>query len=204
MNDRARRISILCTLGLWLMLSNAWAAGTKDGALHFGEPPMAGIGGDLPLTDVRGRRFSFKQLGDTPALVFFGFLRCSSVCPLALLQARQLLGSFNARPAPAVIFVTLDPLNDDATSLAQHLGAIDPRIIGLTGSPAQIESTAARYGVATRGQNTSLEHSSRWYLVTAAGVVQRVYDNKTTAHQMAQDVARLQASDQPSLLRAAP
>jgi len=203
MSSHGRRISIVLTMSLWLAAGSAWA-GSKDGAQRFGEPPMAGIGGDLALTDQRGQPFSLKQLGSSPALVFFGFLRCSSVCPLALLQARQLLGSFNARPAPAVIFVTLDPLNDDATSLARHLAAIDPRIVGLTGSPTQIDRIATRYGVATRGQSTSLEHSSRWYLVSSQGVVQRVYDSKATAHEMAQDVARAQAANQTPLLSAAP
>jgi protein SCO1/2 len=203
MINRARLIYLVMAWGLWLSIGGAWA-NTKEGTLQFGEPPMAGIGGDLALTDQHGQPFSLKQLGSKPALVFYGFLRCSSVCPLALLQAKQLLASFNARPAPAIIFVTLDPLNDDPASLAQHLAAVDPRIIGLTGSPAQIERAATRYGVATRGQNSSLEHSSRWYLVTSPGVVQRVYDSKTTVDQMAQDVARAQATYQPPLFRAEP
>jgi cytochrome oxidase Cu insertion factor (SCO1/SenC/PrrC family) len=156
--------------------------------LQHGAPPIPGIGGDLLLQDVDGRDFTLKSLGDRPALVFFSFTRSSSVGPLALLQLQQTMAYFQAKLPPAVIFVTLDPLNDDGPTLARYLAAHDPRIIGLTGHPSQVYRLARRYAVGLEITEGRIEHSAMWYLVNAQGEVKRVYDIDTPPHDMARDI----------------
>ena len=179
---------------LWLLCSALWlnAAALAEPLFQHGEVPRPGLGGALTLTDQQGHSFSLKQLKGQPALLFFGFSRCATVCPVALFQAKQLLALFQSRRAPTVIFISLDPLSDDPASLAKFLAPFDRRIVGLTGSPAQIEQAAARYGVAMQGQGANIEHSARWYLVGADAQVLRVYDSATSANLLAQDIVRMQ------------
>jgi protein SCO1 len=180
---------IAAAAGLWMALTAQ--ADTRD-AFQHGQAPLTGLGGPLNLIDQQQQPFSLSRLGSQPALVFFGFTRCATACPPALLQAREFLAQFKARKAPPVLFVTLDPLSDDPASLGRFLGAIDPRITGLTGTPDQIHQAARRYGVATQGSSIALEHSARWYVVNAQATLLRVYSSQDSGTQMASDLTRWQ------------
>jgi protein SCO1/2 len=160
-----------------------------------GRLPPSGVGGALDLTDQRGRPFALTRLAGRPALVFFGFTHCGSTCPLALATARELLRAAPPADAPAVVFVTLDPLTDQPEQLRTFIERIDARIVALTGSPQQIEQAAERYGVALRGNARTLEHSSMFYLLDGAGRVRRVYPHTTPAAALLADVRRLHGGD---------
>lgn len=159
-----------------------------------GRVPPPGLGGAIDLIDQRGARFSWERVAGRPALLFFGFTRCASTCPPALGVARQVLHALGRDEAASVVFVTLDPLSDDAPALRNYLGAIDARIIGLTGHPARVEQAAERYGVALRGAGPALEHSSMWYLLDGDAVLRRVYGPATPAAHLVSDIRRLQGS----------
>lgn len=167
-------------------LANQFGAGPR-----YGQPPLSGLGGPLDLVDQHGRSFSLHRLQGRPVLVFFGFTRCGDTCPLALAQASQILAQFRSRQPPAVVFVTLDPLNDDPRSLAAYLSSFDPRIIGLTGKPEHIEQAARRYGVGTQPRDGTLDHSSRWYLLDERLNLSRVYKLDTPPNHIAQDIVAL-------------
>jgi protein SCO1 len=184
----AMSVGLVISLALSPMAQGAVTTARSAAPVQRGEPPIPGIGGDLALQDVDGRDFTLASLGERQALVFFGFTKCSSICPMAFYQIRQLLAYFQAKTPPAVIFVTLDPLNDDGPTLARYLAAFDPRIIGLTGHPNQIFRTAKRYAVGMEVSEGQIEHSAKWYLVNAQGQVKRVYDIDTPPHDMAQDI----------------
>jgi protein SCO1/2 len=167
----------------------------SDTAPRFGSPPPPGIGGPVDLVDDRGERFTNARLQGRPALVFFGLTHCGITCPVALATAKQLLAAASVMRAPAVVFVTLDPLNDDAAALHRFLSNFDQRLIGLTGTPSQIEGIASDFGVGTRSVDGRLEHSSMWYLMDGRGRVRRVYGINTPAAQLASDVERLGKED---------
>jgi cytochrome oxidase Cu insertion factor (SCO1/SenC/PrrC family) len=160
--------------------------------LRYGRPVPAGVGGALNLTDQHGRPFRLSSLAGRPALVFFGFTQCGSTCPVALVTAQQVLKR-QPQQGAAVVFVTLDPGADGPEQLRDFLGRVDPRIIGLTGTPEQIEAAAERYGVALRTTQQTLEHSSVWYLLDGQGVVRRVYAHDTAAAELEQDLFAVKA-----------
>jgi len=171
-----------------------WAAHAAAAApLRHGQAPLPGIGGALEGVDQHGVPFSLARLAGRPGLVFFGFTHCGSTCPVALGTARQLLQAYGARPAPPLVFVTLDPLSDGPAQLKDFLGRIDPRLLGLTGTPAQIAAAVERYGVGTRAREGGVDHSSLWYLLDGAGRVRRVYAHTTPASQLLEDLQRLAA-----------
>lgn len=160
-------------------------------APRHGDAPLPGLGGALELTDTSGQAWSTGRLRGRPALLFFGFAHCSRSCPVALAIARQVLAQSSPDRAPAVIFATLDPLSDDGPRLREFLDRFDRRMVGLTGTPAQVERTADRYGVGRDGPSATLAHSARWYLLDAHGRVVRTYASSTAAEELRDDIQRI-------------
>jgi protein SCO1/2 len=179
----------LVGIALWLCAATGWTAGQP----HHGFEPPAGIGGPIDLIDQRGSPFSLAQLTGKPVLVFFGLIHCGTTCPVALMTAQQTLAAFGPDAAPAVVFVTLDPLADRPAELGAYLAKIDARLIGLTGDPISIERTAERYGVSVRPRAGGVDHSSMWYLLDRAGRLRRVYRHTTPVADLVDDVRSLQA-----------
>ena len=181
------------------LLAHRLASGTtRDMAtaaegLRHGQPPPQGLGGPIDLIDQTGRRFTLAQLAGRPALLFFGLLHCGSTCPVALATARQLLAMAPVMSAPAVVFITLDPLSDTPRSLGDTLGAIDRRLIGLTGDPVRVDAVAQRYGVGMARRADGMDHSSMWYLLDGGGAVRRVYGHTTSASHLLEDLRRVQS-----------
>jgi len=183
------RLSRRACLG-WLAAAPAALAGPV--AWHGRDAP-ADIGGALDLVDHEGRRFALSRVAGRPVLVFFGFTHCGTTCPQALVTVREVLHTLQSVDT-TVLFVTLDPLNDGPEQLRSFVQRLDPRIIGLTGSPQQIEQAAERYGVALRGAANTIEHSSMFYLLDGAARVRRVYPHNTPAPALVADIRRLRAA----------
>lgn len=193
-----RTLLALATLGTaWG--SSAWGhAGphrpVKSSPETRGQRPLPqGLGGPLDLVDARGQRFGLERVQGRPALLFFGFTRCNATCPVALFAARELLREAPLMKAPAVLFVTLDPLSDGPREVGEYVARFDPRIIGLTGTPQQIERAADRYGVGLRPGPDGPDHSSMWYLLDGQGRLRSVFTHDSRAHDLAQGVAALSA-----------
>ena len=169
-----------------------WAQAAVAQGWHGREPPPE-VGGALDLIDHEGARFALSRVAGRPVLLFFGYTHCGSTCPQALATAREVLHTLKSVDT-AVLFVTLDPLNDGPEQLRSFVQRLDPRIIGLTGSPQQIERAAEAYGVGLRTQASALEHSSMFYLLDAAARVRRVYPHNTPAPALVADIRRLRMS----------
>lgn len=137
-------------LALSLLLALMAAACDRGGA----EPPLkdARIGGPFTLTDQDGRRVSDRDFAGRFRIVYFGFSHCPDVCPTDLALIGQALDRLEKRrPAAAArvqpIFITVDPERDTPAALKPYVAAFHPRLIGLTGTPAEIAGVATRFGI---------------------------------------------------------
>jgi protein SCO1/2 len=126
------------------------------------EPPLAGatIGGPFSLTDQDGRRVSDTQFAGRYRLIYFGYSFCPDVCPTSLQNLARGLNAFDkASPDRAAkvqpIFITIDPARDTPAVLKPYVAAFHPRLIGLTGSEAEIAKVAKAYAVYYKKQATS-------------------------------------------------
>ena len=127
------------------------------------DPPLKGaaIGGPLNLVDQDGRRVSERDFAGRYRLVYFGFANCPDVCPvdLAVMAAglRQFEQDDRARAERVQpIFVTVDPERDTPDVLKRYVANFHPRLIGLTGSPQEIQRvTTAFGGSALKGEATA-------------------------------------------------
>lgn len=137
--------------------------------------PRPGIGGPFSLIDHRGQRVTDQTFAGRPLMVFFGFTHCPDVCPTALFemtQRLQRLGAEGERLQAA--FVTVDPERDTVDQLALYLGSFDPRIVGLTGSRAEVDAAVTAFRVIARrvplpDGGYTMDHSASIHLMDSAG-----------------------------------
>jgi cytochrome oxidase Cu insertion factor (SCO1/SenC/PrrC family) len=106
------------------------------------------IGGAFSLIDHEGRRRSDADFRGKLLLVYFGFTFCSDVCPVdlqSIATTLDRLGPAGERVQP--LFITVDPEKDTPSQLKAYVALFHPRLIGLTGSPAEIKQVASAYKV---------------------------------------------------------
>lgn len=118
------------------------------------DPPLAGakIGGPFTLTDQNGATVSDKQFAGKYRLVYFGYTYCPDVCPTTLQQLMGGFAKFEAKAADRAakvqpIFITVDPARDIPAVMKSYVAAFHPRLIGLTGSEAQVAEVAKEFAV---------------------------------------------------------
>ncbi len=117
---------------------------------------------------------------------------------MTLLQLAQVVKS-GVVPGLRVVFISVDPARDTAPQLAQYVHAFDPDFIGLTGSPAMLQTVAHRFGVAflrvdLPGGDYSMDHSSTVFLMDARGRNVAVFTPPYDEKSLTQDL-RLAAGD---------
>ena len=111
------------------------------------QPPMqVSFGGPFTLTGADGQPFQSSRLNGKPYVIFFGFTHCPDVCPTTLarlVRLRRTLGD----DALNIVFVTVDPERDGPDEVGKYADLFQSPVIGLTGSPAQIERVKKQYGI---------------------------------------------------------
>jgi len=120
-------------------------------------PPLAGasIGGPFTLIDQDGARFSSDRLAGKYRIFYFGYTFCPDACPTDMAVLGKAMRTMDEKdPAKAAriqpLFITVDPARDTPAVLKQFVQAFHPRLIGLTGSEAQIAAVAKDYAISYR------------------------------------------------------
>jgi protein SCO1/2 len=146
MNECAARLSALFVLLAALLLaacSTQAAPAPLDGA---------SMGGPFTLTDQNGRRVSDRDFAGRYRLVYFGYTFCPDVCPVDMQVIGAGLRRFEAEDADRAakvqpIFISVDPARDTPDVLRRFVAAFHPRLLGLTGSEAEIAQVAREYRI---------------------------------------------------------
>lgn len=171
----ARAVAVLLFMGggLWLYARHS------DGAYTFeGTPVAPHAAPPLLLDENSGRPFSLAELHGKAVLVYFGYVHCPDVCPMTLAAMKPVLAALGPQASKArVVFVTLDPEEDDPATLARYLHQFLPDAIGLTGQEAAIRRAAHDWHVTymKHPMNGMIDHSSVVTLVTPGGKVAALY-----------------------------
>lgn len=149
------------------------AAELMDAVMWNREP----IGGAFALRDQTGKRRTDADFRGQMMLVYFGFTYCPDICPTdlqAIGLAMDQLGAEAAKVQP--LFITLDPQRDTVEHLARYVPLFHPRLIGLTGSIADVSQAAAAYRVyhnrvktGDKPDDYTIDHSAFIYLVDSDG-----------------------------------
>lgn len=156
------------------------ALGIRPGSVDPGSfdasklPFAAQVGGPFTLTSHEGRRVSNTDLAGKPFALFFGFTNCPDVCPTTLLELTNRLKELGPEGDKLrIVFVTVDPEQDTPAFLKTYLDNFDARILGLTGTAAEIADIAKKYRAFYQKVPTStsytMNHEAAVYLMNASG-----------------------------------
>jgi protein SCO1/2 len=154
------------------------------------------VGGPFRLTDHNGRVVTEADFKGKPFLVFFGFTHCPDVCPTALFEMSETFRRLGPDAEKArALFISVDPERDTPEKLKQYLSSFDPRIVGLTGTPAEIAAVAKTYKVYAKkvpleGGDYTMDHSAIVYLMDRNGRFVAPFNLKRPADQAAADLRR--------------
>lgn len=191
---------------LWILVA---AAVLALGGAYFvrtigvREPPSpvtvgeAAISSEFSLIDHNGNRVTEADFLGRWQLVFFGFTHCPDVCPTTLAYMAIVLdrlGEVVERVAP--IFITVDSSRDTPEVLAEYVQAFHPKLVGLTGSEAEVAAAAhsfrvyyERMGEETAPDGYLMAHSGHIYLMTPEGRFEDVFrEGEQSAEEMAADI----------------
>jgi protein SCO1 len=185
--------------GLLALLAGAVgsAAAPAPQRTLLAEPPRAVA--DFQLTDQAGKSVRLADLRGAPVLVFFGFTHCSSVCPAALSQLRQLERQHRAELGKTrIVIISVDGERDSPEAMRTWLAPLSASFIGLTGAPARVQNIAAGLSAAfykVPGQKTgeyAVEHNSQVFLIDAEGRLRATFFNAPlpTMAQVTRSIAR--------------
>jgi protein SCO1/2 len=153
----------------------------------FGRAP---IGGPFTLTDTRGQRRSLGEFRGRIVLLYFGYTYCPDVCPTDLMQIAAVLSQLGPQADQVqALFITFDPERDTPKHLHSYLKDFDPRLIGLTGTPEEIEAAAKLWRVyyakvPMGGGNYLIDHSAYTFVIDQTGRYAGVFPPGTDAQRM--------------------
>ncbi|MCH8154334.1 MAG: SCO family protein [Proteobacteria bacterium] len=149
-----------------------WSAGAAARPAAF----PVDLGGPFALMDHTGRAVSDEDFRGRFMLVFFGYANCPGICPIGLrtmVEAVDLLGERSEQVVP--LLISVDPANDTPANLAPAVAKIHPRLVGLTGTAAQLAAARAAYKVSANLAGRSwqgvdlFDHGSFIYLMGPDG-----------------------------------
>ncbi|GIL40044.1 SCO family protein [Roseiterribacter gracilis] len=184
-----RVIFALFGLGLLVAIVTAWKLTDRSvgGA--------GGVGGELRLVDQDGRPTDEASFKGRWRLVYFGYTFCPDVCPTELqtmTDAMDELGPKAEQVQP--IFVTIDPARDTPEKLKNYVGLFGHRLVGLTGSTAQIQAATRAYRVyyakspGADADSYLMDHSSFIYLMKPDATLATVFPAGTPSDALAKGI----------------
>jgi protein SCO1/2 len=157
------------------------------------------VGGPFTLEDSSGHTVTDRDFRGKYMLVYFGYTYCPDVCPTtlnAVADALDRLGKKvdDLRP----LFITVDPHRDTPAVMKQYTASFSPRLLGLTGTDAQIAAVAKEYRVYYAEHRTgpgpndySMDHSSILYLMGPDGRFIAPIRADETGQDIASDLEKL-------------
>lgn len=203
MTNSSLRLALIVLAGLTVGAAAALAIfpAARERLLSQSVPSVgqALVGGPFALTDQTGKRVTDKDFRGRYLLVFFGFTNCPDVCPSALqvmAAALDKLGPKGQKITP--VFITVDPERDTPAQLASYLKSFHPRLVGLSGTPAEIEAVTKAYRVYVKkvadpksSAGYTFDHSAIIYLMGPDGAYLAHFTHASNVEAMAERLGKL-------------
>lgn len=196
-----KRRVLLAALGSGALGGAAWAQQGGHDDHGYGAPAPGDLGGAFALRDARGDPFTQADLRGSWCMLYFGYSRCRSACPIALptlaaaasglrargLTARALFVDIEAAPQPIRLRSAATPAS--AAHGSAHGAADDPfaalaeqfrEVTFLHGSRAQIRQVASAFRVrdehvpartALGETGHSINHTTAIHVIDPTGAV---------------------------------
>jgi protein SCO1/2 len=154
------------------------------------------VGGPFTMVDQNGKTVTDADFRGEPFLVFFGFTHCPDICPTTLYEMSEVMKRLgpDANKTRA-LFVSVDPGRDTPEKLKQYLSSFDPRVVGLTGSEAQVDAIKKAYRVYSKkiplkDGDYTMDHTAVVYLMDKQGRFVAPFNLARSADEAAADLRK--------------
>ena len=195
-----RRREFMLTLVSGIASSSfATSPRSAEGQITF---PPEGSNLSFALRAPNGNAVTEQSYRGKWLLVYFGYTFCPDVCPTTMMEIAGALKALGPRAdAVQAIFITVDPQRDTPNVLNEYLKSFDPRLIGLTGTQAQIAAAAKAFHVFyERNDNGDgsyqYDHSAFIYLVNPDGKFARAITSEGGSQAVADALSTLMTATQ--------
>ncbi|MCE9523526.1 MAG: SCO family protein [Alphaproteobacteria bacterium] len=149
---------------------------------------------NIALVDDNGAKIQWGELKGQPRAVFFGFTHCPVICPVTVWELDAALSEVGqGSDRIKVNFVSLDPARDTPAVLHEYFSGFKSRVVGLSGTAADIKRLAKSFDVTFEKvvlskDDYTLDHTAAVFLIDSKG---RVVDTLAFGTPRAEIVARL-------------
>lgn len=206
MLSQTRLIIFLCLILAVLISASALLIATQPARpviTQSGTVTAPGLTGDFTLIDENGATVTPATFAGQYKLIFFGFTHCPSICPTELLKIADIMAALPKDMAAQItpLFITVDPARDTAAKLKKYTDNFDPRIVGLTGTDAQIRAAIDAFKVyaarvdspaapGVKKADYMFDHSTFLYLFGPGHDLIKLYRMSETANDINGDLKK--------------
>ncbi len=138
-------------------------------SLELLQADNVGINPRYLLQDPNGRSVSSEDFRGRFQLITFGYTYCPDICPTTLVEMAEILKQLGDQADRVqAIFISVDPERDSGQVLKGYTEFFDPRILGLTASPALVKRAADNFRIryakvrepGSSAKNYAVDHSA--------------------------------------------
>nr|WP_020173797.1 SCO family protein [Methyloferula stellata] len=178
-------------LGLMALAATAYVVTPDKSA-----PRASAIGGAFTLVRQDGQTVTDAAFKGEPLLVFFGYTHCPDVCPTSLFEISEVFKAMGPDKKVQALFITVDPARDTPETMKDYLSSFDPRIVGLSGDPAQTKAVEKAFRVYAKkvpgahGDDYTMDHTAIVYLLDKQGRFVNAFNLERTPQEAAKDLER--------------
>ncbi len=149
------------------------------------------VGGSFSLVATDGTTVTPATWPGKLLLITFGYRFCPDVCPTNLGRiagALNQLGEDANRVQP--LFITVDPDRDTVEALRPYVELFHPRLLGLTGTRAQIGDVTRTFRIyykkvpGATPETYSMDHDASLYITDDRGTLIKVFSRDATEEQL--------------------
>ncbi len=183
------------------------ATAACDGGPSAGRPAFKAVditgaeyARELSLTDVDGVPRTLADFRGKVVLVFFGYTQCPDVCPVTMTELAEVKRSLGAEGERVVgVFVTVDPERDTAALLKAYMANFGPDMVGLRGTPEQVQAAARQFKVffakvpGKTADSYTVDHTAGSYIFDTQGRIRLFTRYGSGAKALADDLKILLA-----------
>jgi protein SCO1 len=151
---------------------------------------------NFSLAGPNSQTFHLSDSSGKMRVIFFGYTSCPDVCPTTLADLSRVLKLLgNQADQVQVLFISVDPEKDTPQRISDYLKQFDTRMIGLTGTLADISNAAKEYNIyfekkpfGDQGGYT-IDHTAVIFLIDPAGNLRIIYPYGTKPPDIVSDIS---------------